>query len=133
MVIALVAAGTSWAQWWGTPETVSIQGTAGLQNGQFVIISGDSVYFVPLLGRYVGFIDGLREGASVSIEGFAFGNHIRPVRMTIGGRSYDLGPAGGPAGSGNPGWRPGDFGGFDCCRDYGRRHPHHGFGRRGRW
>jgi hypothetical protein len=43
-----------------------------------------------MLNRYIGFITGLREGASVSVEGYEFRNMIQPVKVTIDGKSYDF-------------------------------------------
>jgi hypothetical protein len=52
--------------------------------------SGDSVFFVPVLNRYIGFIDGLKEGANVSVEGRLHRNIIFPSKVTIAGKPYDL-------------------------------------------
>ena len=108
VVIALLVIGTASAQGWGwvppaPPETVRVDGTLQLQNGHIVLSTGTVVYFVPGLMRYIGFIDGLREGARISAEGFASGNFLQPTKLTIGGREYDFaantpgwGPMGGP-------------------------------------
>ena len=95
MIIACLAAGTVFAQNWGNPwgtpaQTVSVTGTLQLQNGVIVLTSGSTVYFVPDLTRYVGFIDGLREGAQISVDGYASGNYIQPIRITVSGRAYDF-------------------------------------------
>jgi len=71
-------------------ENVTINGKLQMERGVFAVASGDSVYFVPVLGRYVGFIDGLKEGANVSIEGYLFRNIIHPVKITIDGKSHDF-------------------------------------------
>jgi len=69
---------------------ITVSGTLKLQRGMITIESGDSVYFVPLLNRYIGFINGLTEGANVSIEGFPARNFIRPTKLTIDDRTYDF-------------------------------------------
>jgi hypothetical protein len=93
---AFLAAGALCAQGWGRniPEPVKIEGTLQLHRGQFAVASGNNIYYVPSIGRYVGFIDSLKEGSNVSFDGYVFGNLLRPVKMTISGKSYDL--AGGP-------------------------------------
>ncbi len=91
--IAFLAIGALSAQGWGprsAPESVKIEGTLQLHNGQFAVASGNNIYYVPRIGRYVGFIDALKEGSNVSFEGYVAGNFMRPVKMTIGGKSYDL-------------------------------------------
>ena len=139
-VISLLVMGTVSAQGWGwgfappaPPETVRVEGTLQLQDGHMVLSTGTAVYFVPGLFRYVGFIDGLREGARISAEGFVSGSFLQISKLNIGGREYDFsattqpgwGPMGGPMG-----WRhhqewgpgPGPMGGYG----------HRGRGR-GRW
>ncbi|MDR0557501.1 MAG: hypothetical protein LBG43_06500 [Treponema sp.] len=120
----------------GLPEKTTIQGMLGLRQGRIVLESGGSFYHVPGLGRLAGFIDGLREGAAVSIEGRVFtgpagGRLLRAEKLTIGERSYDLAPAisEGRPGSGRHrgfprmGWGPGPNRGGDrgqgCMRGYG--------------
>jgi len=91
--IAFLAIGTLSAQNLGRrniPESVKIEGTLQLHNGQFAVASENNIYYVPRIGRYVGFIDGLKEGSNVSFEGYVAGNFLLPVKMTISGKSYDL-------------------------------------------
>jgi len=96
--IAFLAIGTLSAQSRGgarnAPEPVKIEGTLQLDKGQFAVASGSNTYYVPRIGRYVGFIEGLKEGANVSFEGYVAGNFLRPLKMTVGEKSYDLVPAG---------------------------------------
>ena len=80
-------------------DLVTIEGTLKLERGFVAVESGDSVYYVPMLNRYIGFINDLREGTRVSVEGRESRNVIQPTRVTIGGRTYDF-PAAGP----NPGY-----------------------------
>jgi hypothetical protein len=74
---------------WG--QTVTVEGTLQLQNGQIVLVSGNTNYFVPMLTRYVGFVDGLKEGAHISVQGYAGGyNMLMPTAFTVNGKSYDV-------------------------------------------
>lgn len=43
-----------------------------------------------MLRQYAGFIDGIKGGTRISIEGYAYGNILQPVKMTVNGKSYDL-------------------------------------------
>jgi hypothetical protein len=89
LVIGILAIGTISAQVWGA-QSVTVEGTLQLQNGQIAVASGNTVYFVPVLARYIGFIDGLREGARVSISGYASGNILQATQVTINGKSYNF-------------------------------------------
>jgi len=133
--IAFLAVATLSAQNLGRrnfPESVKVEGTLQLHNGQFAVESGSNIYYVPRVGRYVGFIDGLKEGANVSFEGYVKGNFLRPLKMTIGEKSYDLVPAGTERkkdfnNRNDKGWNKRDrndrgFNGFgpgNCCGPYG--------------
>jgi hypothetical protein len=104
LIIGFVAAGMAAAQGWGGPwgnqgwaaQTVTVSGTLQLQNGTIAVVNGGTAYYVPALERFVGFIDGLKEGAQVSVDGYAAPNtnYLQAVKLTIGGRSYDLVAAG---------------------------------------
>lgn len=107
------------------PEQVKIDGTLQLQKGQFAVASGSNIYYVPMIGRYAGFIEGLKEGANVSFEGYVRGNFLRPVKMTVNGKTYELDGGRGPGG---PGGGPGGPGG---SADGGRKKD--GFGKAGPW
>jgi len=98
-----VGIGSISAQDWGpgprsgsrnAPESVKIEGTLQLHNGQFAVASENNIYYVPMIARYIGFIDSLKEGAAVSFEGYVSGNFFRPLKMTISGKTYDLAPIG---------------------------------------
>ena len=94
LIIAISAIGVVSAQNWGnnrnTIQSVTVTGTLQLQNGIIAIASGNAVYFVPSLQRYIGFIDGLTTGASVSITGYASGNVLQPSQITVNGQTHDL-------------------------------------------
>jgi len=69
---------------------VSVEGILQLEKGIVAVASGDKVYIVPMLNRYIGFIDGLKEGTKVSVEGAQFNGFIRPVKVTINEKTYDF-------------------------------------------
>jgi len=71
-------------------NVVKVEGTLKLQNGFVALESGESVLYVPMLTRYIGFISGLKEGARVSVEGQRFRNSIQPTKVTIDGKQYDF-------------------------------------------
>ena len=72
------------------PATRIIEGTLKLERGSVAVQSGETTYLVPMLTRYIGFINELREDVKVSIEGFLLRNFIQPVKVTIGDKSYDF-------------------------------------------
>jgi hypothetical protein len=105
-VIALVVAGITFAQGWGNPrggyaEAVTVNGTLQLRDGVIIVESGNQAYYVPGLERYIGFIEGLKEGETVVLEGYIGrnSNHIEPTKMTVNGKSYDFT-------ANAPGWTP---------------------------
>ncbi|MCL1813078.1 MAG: hypothetical protein FWG29_06100 [Treponema sp.] len=103
LVISTVFAQNQEKERKGRPDPVTVEGTLQLQNGMIAVKSGENVYIVPLLHRYAGFIEGIKDGNRVSIEGYVIKNHLRPTKLTISGKSYDF-PAmsfGQRAGSGN--------------------------------
>jgi len=69
---------------------ITVEGVLRLEKGVVAVASGDNVYIVPMLNRYIGFIDGLKEGTKVSFEGAQFKGFIRPVKVTINGKIYDF-------------------------------------------
>jgi len=69
---------------------VTVSGVLKLQRGFVAVESGDTVYIVPMLNRYIGFINGLSEGTRVTVEGRGFRNVIQPVKVTINDRVYDF-------------------------------------------
>jgi hypothetical protein len=133
LLIAVLVIGTVFAQSRNDLQrierTVTIDGTLQLERGTIAVTNGSSVYYIPSLTRYIGFIEGLKEGASVSVEGYEYGNVLYPVRVTIAGKSYDFDANGrgyGMMGSGYGmmGYGMGPYGnsgtgrgvsGFGCC------------------
>jgi hypothetical protein len=72
------------------PETVTINGTLQLEKRFIAVSSDDNVYYMPMLSRYIGFIEGLKEGAVVSVEGYIYNNFIFPSKVNINGKSYNF-------------------------------------------
>jgi hypothetical protein len=94
LVIAFLAinavSAQNWGNQWEMGQSVTVEGTLQLQNGQIAVSAGNTLYFVPVLNRYIGFIDGLREGTRVSVLGYASGNVFQAIQVTINGKSYDF-------------------------------------------
>ena len=108
-------------------DSITVEGTLKLERGFVAVESGDSVYLVPMLNRYIGFINGLSEGARVSVEGRESRNTIYPTKVTIGGKTYDF-PANnrGPA-FGAPGFDRRQENGPDRRQLQGRNNPGPGY------
>ena len=108
-------------------DSITVEGTLKLERGFVAVESDDSVYLVPMLNRYIGFINGLSEGARVSVEGRESRNTIYPTKVTIGGKTYDF-PANnrGPA-FGAPGFDRRQENGPDRRQLQGRNNPGPGY------
>jgi hypothetical protein len=84
-----------------TPPTTTVNGTLGFYSGNIVVKSGTTTYYTRGLGRLVGFIDGFKEGAQVTMEGYVSAPTVEgqterffsPVKLTLNGKAYDLWPA----------------------------------------
>jgi hypothetical protein len=81
------------------PARETITGNLGISRGMISLESGGTVYHVMGLNRFIGFIDGLKEGAAVSLTGYAFdsprlsGSKVfRVTELGLNGKSYDLAP-----------------------------------------
>jgi hypothetical protein len=79
-------------------EDVKISGSLGISRGMPSVVSGDTTYLIMGLNRFFGFIDGLKDGATVSLEGQAAQLNgaekvrmLRASKMTLNGKDYDLG------------------------------------------
>jgi hypothetical protein len=80
------------------PEQLSLTGILGLHRGIIVLESGEQTWYVPELQRYTGFIEGLKEGATVTLEGWGLKNpqpdentgFLRISKLTLNGKDYDL-------------------------------------------
>lgn len=105
---SLIAAGSLFAQALGPRaqgfasqtqnlETSKVEGRLALINGMVGVQSGGKTYYVGGLNRLIGFVDGLKEGASVKLEGYAFQMpaapeyfHLRVTKLSFAGKDYDL-------------------------------------------
>jgi hypothetical protein len=85
------------------PPAITVTGTLSLIDGRIALENDTAVYYVAGLGKLIGFVDGLKEGAGVTLEGFGRPLHrrnkseadkerqlLRVTRLTLDGRSYDL-------------------------------------------
>jgi hypothetical protein len=114
------------------PEKITLSGSLGLSRGRIALESGGNTYYIAGIDRFVGFIDGLKEGAAVLLEGWAFPlpysekeQIFRAAKLSLNGKDYELANPEGPAfhrdgfGRGNgfdPGYRPRHF---DRAPDFG--------------
>ncbi|MCL2069730.1 MAG: hypothetical protein FWH19_01940 [Treponema sp.] len=80
-------------------ETVSLAGSLIVAQGMPALQSGNDTYLIFGLGRLIGFIDGLREGAQVTIDGTVVASPMDseikilvPSQLALGGRTYDIRP-----------------------------------------
>ena len=80
--------------------TVTISGTLVVANGMPALKSGDDTYLIGGVSRLVGFVDGLKEGAQVTVEGTVMTipgrnslKYLQGSKLTLGGNSYDLSPS----------------------------------------
>lgn len=100
-------------------ETVKIEGKLALVNAHPAVVVKDKTYYVGIPARLFGFVDGLKEGAQVKLEGYEqtlpYATNVslfHVVKLTLGGREIDLSQAGvfgrgmmgsyGPAGTYGP-------------------------------
>jgi hypothetical protein len=126
----LAAAGALFAQTGNrpAPEPVTISGNLGITGGMISIESGGTRYYVTGLDRFIGFIDGLKEGAAVTLTGYAFDAPRRPgtkvfrvTELGLNGKTYDLAP---PAAEfRGPGIGPRQWGGFPHGGNFSSRGP----------
>jgi hypothetical protein len=84
------------------PELITVTGKLVLQNGRIAVQSGDALYYAAGINTLTGFIDGLKEGASVTLNGYArdlgkkkadetaAAKILWVTKLTIGNRSYEL-------------------------------------------
>jgi hypothetical protein len=102
-VLAVAAAGAVQAQSWrdnlrsrlrqelASQEKLTVTGTLEVKDGTIALASGDTVYYVPNLRLLAGVVDGIKEGARVTVEGYLFqAPWLSVTRVTVGGKSYDI-------------------------------------------
>jgi hypothetical protein len=75
-----------------------VTGKLPIVQGMIAVVSGDPTWLGRGLNRYVGFIDGLKEGAQVTLEGYAMPSprndkikSLQAQKMTLNGKDYELG------------------------------------------
>jgi len=80
-----------------SPESVNVSGNLTIAQGMIAVTDNDITYLARDLNRYTGFIDGLKEGATVTLEGYALpfsqNNTVKMLhvqKMTLNGKDYDL-------------------------------------------
>ena len=87
-------------------EKITLEGTLELVNARVAIKKDNKTYFVMIPSRLYGFVDGLKEGASVKVEGYS--HEIPGVKdsygvqvntLTLNGKTIDLGTAAGTFGA----------------------------------
>ena len=78
-------------------ETVTVSGSLVVAHGMPALKSGDETYLLGGIRRLAGFVDGLKEGAQVTISGKAFTapsdktvKFLRPAKLTLNGKEYDM-------------------------------------------
>ncbi|MDR2747007.1 MAG: hypothetical protein LBB77_06115 [Treponema sp.] len=82
-------------------EKLILSGTLGLSQGVIVLKNGEEIWYAPGLRPYIGFIDGLKEGAAVTLEGWGrktpeageAAGFLRVSKLTLDGKDYEVGPA----------------------------------------
>ena len=87
-------------------EKITLEGTLELVDARVALKKDNKTYFVMIPSRLYGFVDGLKEGASVKIEGYS--HEIPGVKdsygvqvnlLTLNGKTIDLGTAVGTFGA----------------------------------
>jgi hypothetical protein len=80
-------------------EQAKVSGNLSIVHGRVAVLSGDTTYYAGGLDRFIGFIEGLKEGAQVSLEGAAYqlpgdtkAKILRVDKLTLNGKDYDLSP-----------------------------------------
>jgi len=80
-------------------DAVTVSGSLIVAHGLPALKSGDVTYIVGGINRLNGFVDGLKEGAQVTIEGKAVTSRrdsnlkfLLPANLTLNGKTYDMTP-----------------------------------------
>jgi hypothetical protein len=117
------------------PKTSSLSGVLEAVNGRIALRSDDTLYYVNGLRDLIGFVDGLKEGAQVALEGYVFPvpdtaeyRLFQVTRLTFNQRDYEIRPLGREAGASfihhrrGPGFGPGMHSGPMMGRPRQRSH-----------
>ena len=80
-------------------ENATVSGNLTIVRGRIAVKKDNVTYFAGGLNRFVGFIDGLKEGAAVTLEGRAAPlprnenfKILLVQKMTLNGKEYELAP-----------------------------------------
>jgi hypothetical protein len=80
-----------------TQVVSTIEGKLSLVQGHPAVVVKDKTYFVQIPQMLYGFVDGLKEGATVKLEGYEMTVPYAPTslffdvtKLTLGTKSYDL-------------------------------------------
>jgi hypothetical protein len=78
-------------------EIVSVSGNLQFVEGMIAVVSDGKTYYVSGIQRLSGFVDGLKEGAAVRLEGSATAvplnadaRFLRVTKLTFNGKTYDF-------------------------------------------
>jgi len=103
-ILAAVITASAFAQGTGkinrpVTDKITVSGNLIVARGSPALVSGDVTYLIGGLRRLFGFVDGLKEGAEVSIEGVAMSSQkedktklLIPSKLTLGGKTYEMAP-----------------------------------------
>jgi len=121
-----------------TQAITTIEGKLSLVQGHPALVAKDKTYFVQLPQFLYGFIDGLKEGATVKLDGYEMAIPYAPnsfffrtTKLTLGSKVYDLAQFAG--GMGMMGGRQGGMMGGRQGGGPGGRFSDDDATRRGRW
>ena len=77
--------------------SVKVEGRLALINGMIGLKAGGKTYYLPMLERLAGFVESIKEGASVKVEGYEYPIAAAPeystvmvTKLTVGRKDYDL-------------------------------------------
>jgi hypothetical protein len=100
VILGLAAAGL-FAQTGDTkgPKVVTVSGNLAVTGAGIGLRSGDDTYYVMGIDRLIGFVEGLKEGAPVTLEGYEFPvpadaeyRYLRVFRLNFNGKDYEVSP-----------------------------------------
>lgn len=79
-------------------EMIKVDGRLSLVNGHPAVVSTGKTYYVRIPGMLYGYLDTLKDGAVVKLEGYAISVPLaenvfvlQVVKLNVGGKDYDLG------------------------------------------
>ncbi|GHU39540.1 hypothetical protein FACS1894190_04690 [Spirochaetia bacterium] len=79
------------------PEPVQISGKLAWTNGRIAVLADNTTYYVSGIGKLVGFVDGIKEGAAVSLQGYERKikavpdyKYFHATKVTVNGKDYEF-------------------------------------------